>query len=71
MTSSRTEAEPGHEQQHRIVPGTVPVIVADRREHGLDAIGRQVARQSRAPALGRLRHAQRQICRRRPAPNRY
>src|SRR6202453_4892224 len=63
----RAQSEPGHQQQHRIVPRTAPGIVAHGSEHRLDAVRRQVARQSRASGLGRLRQTQRQVGCRGPA----
>jgi hypothetical protein len=66
--AGRAQAEPRHEQQHRIIARAMPGVTAHRGKNGLEPIGRQMPGQSRLSALGRLGNAQCKVARRCPTP---
>jgi hypothetical protein len=66
-SGARSRAEPGEQEDHRIVATAEPSVGPDRRQHGLHLVGRQMAGQSGAVALRDAWNAERQVARCQPA----
>ena len=57
----RAKAKPGHQQQHRVVAATAPIVAVDRVDQSPDLVRLEMACQGTGTRLGHSRNAERQV----------